>query len=55
MGYLICKKCGGYYELQPGESPDDFSDECECGGELIYSDTLDELDGDNTDTAERTR
>jgi len=41
MGYLICDKCGGYYELQPGEKPEDFSNECECGGELIYSDTFD--------------
>jgi len=35
-GYLICDKCGGYYILQPGESPDDFSTECECGGRLEY-------------------
>ncbi|AEG17290.1 hypothetical protein [Methanobacterium paludis] len=34
-GYLICKKCGGYYELQPGESPEDF-DSCQCGGKLEY-------------------
>lgn len=55
MGYLICKKCGGYYELQQGESPDDpqnlrfwdqenkvfYSfDECECGGELEYVENL---------------
>jgi hypothetical protein len=36
MGYLVCDKCGGYYELQTGESPDDFSDECECGGKTRY-------------------
>lgn len=35
MGYLICDKCQGYYELQPGESPDDFL-KCECGGNLKY-------------------
>ncbi|MEN6293461.1 MAG: hypothetical protein ABFD07_15795 [Methanobacterium sp.] len=35
--YLVCNKCGGYYELQPGESPKDFSLECECGGHLIQS------------------
>lgn len=40
MGYLICDKCGGYYELQPGEKPEDFSDECECGGKLVYSENL---------------
>jgi hypothetical protein len=39
-GYLVCNKCEGYYELQPGESPDDFSDECECGGKLEYRDSL---------------
>lgn len=36
MPYLICDKCGGYYELQEGESPEYFSDTCECGGKLIY-------------------
>jgi hypothetical protein len=35
-GYLVCEKCGGYYKLQSGEKPDDFSDICECGGELKY-------------------
>jgi transcription initiation factor IIE alpha subunit len=39
MGYLICKKCGGYYELQPGEQPEDFT-ECQCGGELTYKENL---------------
>jgi hypothetical protein len=36
MPYLICDKCGSYYKLQPGESPEDFTDECECGGKLFY-------------------
>ncbi|MEL7669473.1 hypothetical protein [Methanobacterium sp.] len=36
-GYLVCNKCGGYYELQPGESSDDFDTECECGGQLVQS------------------
>lgn len=40
MGYLVCDKCGGYYELQPGESPDDFTDECECGGKTRYVENL---------------
>lgn len=31
--YLVCTKCNGYYELNEGESPDDFNS-CECGGEL---------------------
>jgi hypothetical protein len=34
-GYLICNKCGGYYELQEGESLEDY-EECECGGKLKY-------------------
>ena len=38
MGYLVCEKCGGYYELKPGEKPEDFSDKCECGGKLSYTD-----------------
>lgn len=35
-GYLVCDICGDYYELKPGESPDDFIDECSCGGRLIH-------------------
>ena len=35
-GYLICDSCGGFYELQTGEKADDFSDECECGGNLKH-------------------
>ena len=33
--YLYCDECNGYYVLNPGESPEDFSDKCECGGHLI--------------------
>ncbi|MFA0833577.1 MAG: hypothetical protein ACC609_06175 [Methanobacterium formicicum] len=33
---MVCNKCMEYYELQPGESPNDFTDECECGGKLEY-------------------
>ena len=33
MGYIICEECGGYYELQSGESADDFEN-CQCGGSL---------------------
>jgi len=38
---LVCKSCGGYYKLQEGESPDDFSDICECDSELKYMKSLD--------------
>lgn len=41
MGYLICEKCGGYYELQEGEAADDFLS-CECGGTMKYVKNLDE-------------
>lgn len=40
MPYLICQSCGGYYELEEDESPQDY-DYCRCGGELIYSEYLD--------------
>ena len=39
-GYLVCEECGGYYELQQGELPADFTDDCECGGKLKYMETL---------------
>jgi hypothetical protein len=35
MPYLICESCKGYYELQEGESIEDFL-ECRCGGKLSY-------------------
>ena len=41
MGYLICNKCGGYYELKKDESIDDF-DFCECGGKFTY---VEEIEG----------
>ncbi|MEL7669474.1 hypothetical protein [Methanobacterium sp.] len=37
--YLVCNKCGGYYELQPGESWKEFDTECGCGGQLVHNDT----------------
>jgi hypothetical protein len=44
MGYLICDKCKGYYELQKGESVDSFSLTCDCGGKLKYLETLESFD-----------
>jgi hypothetical protein len=38
--YLVCDTCQGVYELQSGEKPEDFSDECECGGKLTYSNNI---------------
>ena len=40
IGYLVCQKCNGYYKLEEGESPDDFTDKCECGGHLEYKENL---------------
>lgn len=40
MPYLVCKKCGGYYQLQGEETPDDFHDKCQCGGDLEYMESL---------------
>ena len=42
-GYLVCDKCNEYYKLQPGESPEDFTDKCECGGSLKYFKDVDWL------------
>jgi len=42
-GYLVCDKCNRYYKLQFGESPYDFTDECECGGKLEYYENIDFL------------
>lgn len=46
MGYLICEDCGGYYELQNGESPKDF-DACHCGGKLKYYNKLNDFFEEN--------
>ncbi|MBI4814076.1 MAG: hypothetical protein HY802_07325 [Methanobacterium sp.] len=35
-GYVVCNTCNGYYKLQSGESPEDFTTKCECGGKLKY-------------------
>ena len=41
MGYLACKKCGGIYELEPGESYEDLKDHrCSCGGKLQYAEEI---------------
>lgn len=40
QGYLVCNKCGGYYQLQKGENPEDFIDTCDCGGKLEHQQTL---------------
>jgi len=39
-GYLVCDTCDGFYQLQPGEAPDDFTDDCECGGKLKHQKTI---------------
>lgn len=42
IGYVICRECQGYYQLEAEEHPDDF-ESCLCGGELIYSEHFDNL------------
>ncbi|BDZ68324.1 hypothetical protein [Methanobacterium ferruginis] len=34
--YIICDECGGFYELEKGESIEDF-ESCLCGGSLSYA------------------
>ncbi|MBZ2166641.1 Ig-like domain-containing protein [Methanobacterium spitsbergense] len=53
MGYLVCEKCGGYYELQQGESPDDFELKCDCGGKLNHVENLGSI-GNNKKKMEKT-
>lgn len=36
-GYLVCQKCKGHYKLKPGESPEDFTNTCACGGKFRYA------------------
>jgi hypothetical protein len=36
LRYIICRNCGLSYELEEGESIDDF-ESCNCGGKLYYS------------------
>lgn len=39
MSYLVCEKCGKYYELNEGKESFYF-DKCECGGRLHYTESL---------------
>jgi hypothetical protein len=39
-GYLVCDKCNSYYKLESGESVDDFEDVCDCGGHLVYKESI---------------
>lgn len=45
-GYLVCEECNGYYMLGKDENPQEF-DSCQCGGNLIYYNDLDEFLGDD--------
>lgn len=46
-GYLVCEQCSSYYELQPSESPEDFHLVCECGGQLGYKKSIDDVSYDD--------
>ena len=42
MTYLCCDRCGKCYELQLGESPEDFDNTCDCGKKLkVYKNLQD--------------
>ena len=43
MPYLVCDSCKGYYELQEGESIQDFL-RCSCGGNLTYIEKLQDME-----------
>jgi hypothetical protein len=51
QGYLICEECGGYYQLQPGESTEDF-DTCQCGGKLTYTESIPSNDNEDLNSVE---
>lgn len=54
MPYLVCEKCAGYYELQEGESMDDF-EFCQCGGNLKYINSIENIDetGNNAENPKK--
>jgi len=51
-GYLVCDDCGGYYELKPEESPQDFV-ACECGGKLKHTKKLETIPEENEVTNDK--
>lgn len=54
-GFLTCDNCGGYYELQSGESIGDFSEECDCGGKLTYSESVEGIEKDIKESPKTTQ
>jgi hypothetical protein len=42
-GYLVCSKCNTFHKLEPSESPEDFTNECECGGKFKFYNNIDWL------------
>jgi hypothetical protein len=40
QGYLVCDKCKNHYKLESGESADGFEDVCDCGGHLVYKESI---------------
>ena len=51
-GFLFCSECNGYYELQEGESIDDF-ESCECGNKLEYVDKIEDMKNKKSKTSEK--
>lgn len=52
-GYLICDKCGSYYGIKDGESPDDYDTHCECGGTLKYIHNIEQPDSERVFNSEK--
>lgn len=44
---MACDKCDYSYQLQSGESPEDFVKQCPCGGKLIFRRNLNEVMDNN--------
>ncbi len=52
MGFFVmvnakCNSCSQEYQLETGENPSDF--QCECGGELNYSEQFERIEEDSND------
>ncbi|NYB53005.1 MAG: hypothetical protein HVN35_10675 [Methanobacteriaceae archaeon] len=47
-GFLICESCGNYYQLQEGESINDF-ESCHCGGKLRFIESIDISEATNAE------
>jgi len=42
-GLIFCENCRSYYLLSKDESPDDFTNVCQCGGKLEYTGSIEDI------------